>query len=217
MRTLLPSGFRLGWIGAAAVLGMLSFAACWLASAASVVSGHVAKTTASAVFVANREPRSVRAEELAGLNPLLPLVRFDVDRTAGEVRAHLFGLARRRAVFRPGLGCTLAPPGSALPDPPAALASPLVLRRSNGSDFGPVRVPDDVDRARLEQAVDGAFAEAGRRVSLRTRALLVLRDGVPIVERYGTGIDAGMAAMRSVPRQVGFRRARRHSRRARRS
>ncbi|NCP10942.1 MAG: serine hydrolase [Sphingomonadales bacterium] len=47
-------------------------------------------------------------------------------------------------------------------------------------------LPADADRAAVARIVDGLFDPATKG---ETRALLVLKDGAPIVERYGAGFD----------------------------
>jgi CubicO group peptidase (beta-lactamase class C family) len=162
----------------------------FLSAIAPSGTGYVAKTLCSAVFVSSRDPVSVQKEEFTGLNPLINLVKFRVDKDCGEVRASLFGLGAQRSLFRSGLGCTLVDFKSTLPTPPKALSAP---RRPNDDDplnLGVIQVPKEVDATRLKEAVYRAFDETGRGVPLRTRALLVMKDGRLIVERYGAGISA---------------------------
>src|SRR5712692_5118236 len=68
-----------------------------------------AKTLCSGVFVSGREVSAVESEDVrAAQHPVLQLLRANVDRQQRTVSAGLLGLPQRVAVFRDGLGCTVA-------------------------------------------------------------------------------------------------------------
>jgi CubicO group peptidase (beta-lactamase class C family) len=156
---------------------------------ASTGAAYFAKMTCSGVFVSGRDPASVRSGELGLDIPLTRLINVDVDREHGVVTASVAGLVKRRAVYRPGLGCTLdsevsveelnRQPGS-LPAPPAA-AEP----------WNEVRPPSAV-RDRLNAALDDAFTEPEPAHPRRTRAVVVVRDGALVAERYAPGFSREM-------------------------
>jgi CubicO group peptidase (beta-lactamase class C family) len=156
-------------------------------SLASIIVGFVAKTVASGVFVSNRSEESIRSEDLSRVNTLVPLVRFQVHRQEKRVSAHLLGLGRRDAIFRPGLGCTLVGPGEML-RPSALEVPPSSGSPHEGNGLKTVRRLDDARAGRLERLIDGAFKET-RRKRVNTRAVLVVKCGVLVAERYGNGID----------------------------
>jgi CubicO group peptidase (beta-lactamase class C family) len=163
----------------------------FLASIAPSGTGYEAQTLCSAVFISGRTPDSVRAAEFQGLHPLLRLVSLDLDRPHRIVRASLLGLGAQKAVFRPGLGCTLADAGTVLPPGPSSLTTQRtppddVIARGVGD------LPPGTDRSRLAAAVVHAFAETNTAEPLRTRAFLVLMDGRPIAERYAPSFDKDM-------------------------
>ena len=71
-------------------------------------SGHKAKVLCSDVFVSGRDPESILSEDLAGDYQGNKYFKTDVDYEDQSVTAStFFGLAKRKAVFRPGLGCTV--------------------------------------------------------------------------------------------------------------
>ncbi|HLU39966.1 MAG TPA: putative metal-dependent hydrolase [Planctomycetota bacterium] len=163
-------------------------------------AGYAAKVIGSAVFVSGRSVASVLAEEFAPDTPieaaLRPLLRVEVDEAARALTVHAGGV-QRTAVFRPGLGCTLAlgiepedlarqtvplPAYDRAPDPrpwPAGDALPHEPW------------PEGVDAKALRAAVDDAFADDGPR-PVRTRAVVVVFDGRLLYERYAEGFDATM-------------------------
>src|SRR5262245_48813510 len=75
---------------------------------AVVGSAYVAHILCSGVFVSGRTPESVIATDLTA-DDLAPLrfVTVDVDTRARRVTADVFGVARRRAIYRDGLGCSV--------------------------------------------------------------------------------------------------------------
>jgi CubicO group peptidase (beta-lactamase class C family) len=93
---------------------------------------------------------------------LLRLFRCRVDRDARAVSAALWGFPARTAVFRGNAG-----PASPAREWPVAAAAPD-----------------------LERLVASAFTEPDRKRLRRTRAILVVRDGEIVAERYAQGFSA---------------------------
>src|SRR5688572_2717771 len=60
----------------------------------------------SCVMLAGREPEAVLKNELSGFP--LRLGTFEVDYADSSATGSVFGLARRKAIYRKGLGCSLA-------------------------------------------------------------------------------------------------------------
>ncbi len=172
--------------------------------AVRVLGGHVAKVVCSAVFLSGREPGQVMGEELAQYG----FMSTHVDRETASVSASLFGLAGRQAIFRPGLGCTLVigTTGAALRAQVPGLARPEPRVAGIWPDGDVTRDgvwPGNVDREKLDEAVDRAFQEAVPGMDRRTRAIVVLYDGEIIAERYAPGITretrlAGWSMTKSV-------------------
>ena len=90
----------------AAAVGYVGYA---LSQIAPVGTGYAAQILCTGVFVSGRPAAAVIEEDImAGVHPLLTVVRTSVDRDRQRTRATFLGLARREAQFRPGFGCTLA-------------------------------------------------------------------------------------------------------------
>ncbi len=162
------------------------FAAGWILPTAT---GYVARNACSAVFVAGREPAQIAAEDLAPQS----YVSFTVDREQQRVRAAVFGLAARTAVYRPGLGCVLAIDAELAGlramgfEPARAAASDAPWPMGDGDSVA--ADPPGLDRAALDQAVAAAFDEPNPASPRRTRAVVVIHDGVLVAERYAAGFD----------------------------
>ncbi len=70
-----------------------------------IATGYGAKCMASGVFVAGRDPISVRDLDLN--YSIVKFTRNKIDFQNKTVTTSLWGLAPQTAVYRPGLGCTL--------------------------------------------------------------------------------------------------------------
>jgi len=157
-----------------------------------VATGLVSHTLCSDAFVSGLDPDQVAAEMLPGMpgiRSLLPLLGHHVDRTRREVSASVAGLFTSRAVYRPGIGCTLVFPGYA--DAAAAPAAPVApdIEPRLGAIAGPGVVEPADDR--LRRALDRAFADPPDGHVQGTRAVVVVHADRIVAERYaaGYGID----------------------------
>jgi CubicO group peptidase (beta-lactamase class C family) len=173
-----------------AVLVALAAAVFWAGAKArrmlNAGAGFVAKVSCSSVFVSGRTLASVEGAELALDNPLVGLHRAVVDEPARRVTVTLTPLVSRTAYFRPGLGCTLDSV-QASPPPPG----PAAPRAQ-----GPWPIGDGepaTTRPELEPVLDWAFADPDPARHRRgTRAVVIVRDGRLVAERYGFGASAAM-------------------------
>jgi CubicO group peptidase (beta-lactamase class C family) len=177
------------WIAGLAVVAVVA-AAVWLAAfppdLLRVGAGYAAKIVCSNVFIAGRDPQKVLAVDVqAPGNPLLKFFNVDVDRKAGTVRAAFLGaFAGNEAVARPGLGCALVPDGK------VAAARKFVAieppQEQVSADLWPQgeRVLPSQDPAVAKLLDDKDLAGPGM------RAMVVVKDGRIVGERYGEGFAA---------------------------
>ena len=153
-------------------------------------SAYSAKILCSAVFVSGRPAASVLAEDLKHLS----FIGTRVDEQNRSVSASVFGLVRRRAIYREGLGCTLVngttvealkEQGRLAPKGPA----PGLADRPwpDGDQLPTDPLPPGIDQARLEKALDEAFSEPNPELPRRTRAVVVVYQGRLAAERYAPG------------------------------
>ncbi|MGB7431154.1 MAG: serine hydrolase [Ahrensia sp.] len=151
-----------------------------------VGSNFTAKTVCSNVFVAGRDAGEVLANDVqAPGHPLLRLMRIDVDETARSVTAGIFGfIATGRADFRgAGFGCSSRPDSVDLPvltpvETPAMQPLPTDALWPQGSDVSAPQ-SDELDAVLNDMALIGPGM----------RAVVVVKDGRIIAERYGEGFD----------------------------
>lgn len=170
-------------------LGHLATGACalgvlwglvYLWRIATAGTGYKAKVLCSAVFVSGRDFAAVLAEDVSvDAYWIMRLFRAREFPQYKEVAASLFGLRRASAVCRKGRGAALVYAGlSDSPEPPApAPSKPWPQGEASG---------------RLTAAVDRAFEEGRPGRPRRTRAVVVVKDGRLLAERYPPGFGPEM-------------------------
>lgn len=185
MRILIHLGKLLLVLLVIAIIGVVVWLYAVPPALLRVGSGYAAKIVCSNVFMAHRDPAVVLAQDVqAPGHPLLRLMRVEVQPQQQRVRAALLGdIAPREAVYRPGLGCSVLGEGKE----PAQLA----LKADASTDAA-------ADPGRPWPEGEGLVpSEAAARVLARDdltgagmRAVVVIKDGRIVAERYGAGFDA---------------------------
>lgn len=177
------------------VIGAILLGVIWFRPdrALRVGTGVVSEALCGGVFVSGRAPDRVFAEDIAA-NPAMSTIRrhlrYTIDFNEYSVSANWLGLFQSAAYFQPGYGCTLSrvpvhrPPISAPPHP-----SP--------------EPPIEPGTPALRAALARAFAESSRPPFRHVHAIVVMRDGQIIAERYAddVGVDTpllGFSVSKSV-------------------
>jgi CubicO group peptidase (beta-lactamase class C family) len=146
-----------------------------------VGSGYAAKIVCSNVFIAHRDPQEVLALDVqAPGNPLLRLMRVDVDREAQHVRAALFGnIAPSEAIYREGTGCAVVPDGT------QAIAQRQVrtLQIEVTDGLWPEGQKSESNESLAAVLSDGELTGPGM------RGVVVVKDGRIAAESYGAGFS----------------------------
>ena len=166
-----------------------------------VATGFIANVLCSETFVSGLDPEKNVAETLAampGAGLISWAMAYRVDRVRKDVTVSLFGFGRSHAVYRGELGCFLDH-GDAVAFVRPSAEKPLAPFQQEIA--GPAIVAPQSDA--LAAALDRAFAEPASPPLRRTRAIVVVKDGRIIAERYadGIGIDTpllGFSATKSV-------------------
>jgi CubicO group peptidase (beta-lactamase class C family) len=158
-------------------------------------TGAVADALCAKTFVSRLDPQTSFAEILArpGIHLLRRGLRYRLDRTAGTVDVSLTGLFATHAAFHEGLGCVrvqgsnepylLKTDFQALKTPKA----PPLLPDIAGPE---IVAPSD---PALKAALDHAFEEPAEPPFRRTKAIVVVRDGRVIAERYAPRVGINTA------------------------
>ena len=151
-----------------------------------VATGFIADTLCSETFVSGLDPMRDLAETtdaMPGTGLLTWAMNLQIDRARKAVTVTLLGIGRSRAVYREGLGCTLEhgegitevalPPDEKQPALLPEIAGPSIVRPQSEE---------------LSAALDRAFTEPAQPPHRRTRAIVVMKAGRVIAERYADGI-----------------------------
>ncbi len=183
-------------------LSALALTAARARDVPKVATGFVANIICSETFVSGQDPQRIFSETTAampGTGLITWALNYSVDRTRKDVTVSLFGLGRSHAVYREGMGCYLDH-GGAVTDvsvPAAESKLPALLPEIAGPALVAPANPQ------LATALDRAFAEPDSPPFRRTRAVIVVKDGRVVAERYaeGYGIETpllGFSATKSV-------------------
>lgn len=167
----------------------------------SLAAGYKAAFTCSATFVAGQTRAEIEANELSGI---YPDYRDDLAAVSGAVIdegtqtvsvSYIRSMPPRIAAYRPGLGCIQLPAGAGL-DAIAYLPG-----------FDTWNIPSEPDRTsainanmrltfpvhiteRLEAPMSFAFDGTTYGAGTQTSAVVIVRGGEVVGERYDRGIDA---------------------------
>ena len=173
--------------GIALFLVIVLVAAYWYALPIfNVATGYTAKAVCSYHFLTGQDLDTIMAE-LPG-NPLVPYLRPEVDEAKGEATVTLWGwAAKQKAVLRPGLGCTLMAGDGPFETHAALIPSPAPVDPNQPWPLGEA-VTTQKSPA-LEAVLEKWFQNPDPANPRRTRAIIVVKDGQIIAERYGEGFS----------------------------
>jgi hypothetical protein len=149
---------------------------------ANIAAAYAAKTMCSCVFVSGRAAESVKSEDLYAV----PMAEVQLDETKQEVIAKVYHLGQAKAIYRKGLGCTLV--NEVSEEEIKQQANLQVMDTLPSQDFPLDSIPQYVDTAALQKAIDRAFEEKDKSRIIRTRAVVVLYKGHLIAEKYAPNI-----------------------------
>ncbi|HTW62567.1 MAG TPA: serine hydrolase [Terracidiphilus sp.] len=151
------------------------------------------QTLCGEVFVSGLDPARVFAEEIeprSGMRRLFKRLRYTVDAEHRRVVTTWAGHFAAVATYHAGYGCTLG--NAKFPLPALAPSAPEIPA-----------TPVAPANPQLAAALDRAFAEPAGPPFRRVRAIVVMRDGKIVAERYAPGIGPdtpliGYSASKSV-------------------
>ncbi len=190
-------------LAATTALSALALSAARARDVPKVATGFVANILCSEIFVSDQPPERIFAETTAampGSSLITWAMGYKVDRARRDVTVTLFGFGRSHAVYREGFGCYLdhgdTVADSALPDAEIKLSQVLL------PDIAGAAVVASAS-PQLTAALDRAFAEPEQPPLRHTKAVVVVKDGRVVAERYaeGYGLDTpilGFSATKSV-------------------
>lgn len=167
------------------VLGGVTYLYMTYGSLARSGSGYAAKNLCSGYFLSGFPLETVKEQALIGASETLANVSYELDTEAQSVTTNLFGLFERRAVFTPGIGCTLLSPGEKAVDMGVTALPPLDLAADLAWPMG-AAAPDLTGA--YDDLLDAAFAEDAPGQPKNTKAIAIIHDGKLVAERYADGV-----------------------------
>ena len=152
-----------------------------------VATGDTAHTLCSETFVSGFAPSEIFAQSIAsypGLDLVARGMHYTVDHAARTVTVGWRGVITSKAIYRDRIGCVLIE-GSGPIDSgtPATTAAKPLLPEIAGPD---VVAPQD---PRLRAALDRMFVEPAKPPHRWVKAVVVVKDGRVIAERYAPGVS----------------------------
>src|SRR5215475_15122564 len=188
-------------LAATTALGALAVTTVRTRDVPNVATGFLANVLCSETFVSGLDPEEDFAETAAampGAGLISWALDYRIDRARKDVTVSLLGLGRSHAVYRGERGCYLDH-GNAVTDVASIDGKPQAPLLPDIAGSSIAAPPSEA----LAAALDRAFAEPDTPPYKRTRAIVVLKDGRIIAERYadGIGIDTpllGFSATKSM-------------------
>ncbi|WP_064967677.1 serine hydrolase domain-containing protein [Tenacibaculum ovolyticum] len=167
------------------ILIILAVAVYYNYSKLNILAGYSAKNTASSVFLANRslEFTDNNDNDFSPIN----LTSDEINEEQKSATGSVFGLLKRKAVYREGLGAVL------INDEYDSSNKPLTPKRTKPDNttsfpFGNADQKDtlfsNIDYKKLNETIDTIFNDRNK-----TRSVLVLYKGKIIAEKYDTGFN----------------------------
>jgi CubicO group peptidase (beta-lactamase class C family) len=152
-----------------------------------IATGYGAKSMATAVFVAEREPQMV---QLTDLNySIVKYTKSVVDYGNQSVTTSFWGMAKQTAVYRKGFGCCLVGTRSA-DSLRMNIFIPPVNRREGAwripwpdGDLKKDTIFSEIDSLKLKSVIETAF-DIPSESKKRTAAVVVIYKGELIAEKY---------------------------------
>lgn len=163
-----------------------------MSAIAPTASGMAAKLACSGVFVSGRKLPDVVKLDIERLSPIAIGVQYQINATDKVVTATRSG-STSQAIYRPGVGCTLLndTDKATLLAQAARIVEPSSAMRDApwpaGDNVNLDQLPGGIDKVELNRAVANAFDDETPAKDIDTRAIVVVRDGQIVAERYAPG------------------------------
>lgn len=166
----------------------------WYASKAfPIISGYFAKNLASGIYLQNRKAAFVVKEDLSEFP--FTLCSYKVSEADMSVTASVWGFAKKKAIYRDGLGCTLVNDLTEEEIRKQVFNKAMIKRMNPDSIAWPQgdkisdSIPSEIDPQQLKQAVTNVMQSNFKNKFSHTRAVVILYNGKLIAEQYAAGFD----------------------------
>jgi CubicO group peptidase (beta-lactamase class C family) len=159
---------------------------CWLSF--PIISGYSAKNACSCAFVQARTKESINKEELGSFP--LSIGSIEINYKDSSVTGTVLGMAKRKAIYRSGLGCTLV---NDLSEAAVRSQKFIVPTVGNATDsfWNETATIDSLsfNKVRWDDAISTAFQQQYNNKPVLTKALLIVYKNKVIAEKYAPGYD----------------------------
>ncbi len=172
-------------IALVAFVGVTSMGRYSSTIALKVASGLVSHQICSSVFVSHLDASEEFRETAPTLGPLRHLASYNIDWQKRSVSAHIAGIAYSHALYRQAEGCIVLV--GLAPKPPAVIDAPNAWPTIIGNALPGVGIVKPINSA-LSLAIDEQFEEPQNPPHRWTRAVVVVKDGQIVGERYANGV-----------------------------
>lgn len=160
-----------------------------------IISGFNAKQMCTCIFVSGRTEISIDTSDL-GEFPL-NVATNTVNLKDSSVTSTVLGLAKKKAIYRKGIGCTLI---NGISEKNVRSQVYVISPPPEDTDTLPWpdgdnildTLPAGVDKIKLGDVVNRAFTEPLPGKKQRTRAVIVVYKGQLIAEKYAPGFNKDM-------------------------
>ena len=157
-----------------------------------IITAFAAKGMCSSVFLASKKPDRVEAEDLSFFP--ISLAKSKIDYDEKSVTSTVFGLAKRKAIYREGLGAVLVRNKNEKKLKDAAISIPVPNYAQDTipwpkGDLLPEDKPEGINYTRLNEFLDTCFDAPGSEPVKKTLGVAVVYDGRLIAEKYLDGYD----------------------------
>lgn len=170
---------------------------CYVSKRLPVATGYSAKYLCSSYFVSHRSQDSI---ENADLNfSIIKYAHNKINEQEKSVTSKVLGMAKAKAIYIDGRGCILV---KGKPEEEIRkINTPITANTINpdnksalwpNGDKVEAQIPQNIDKAKLEIAVEKAFDDSKREKKRNTRAVVVVYNNQIIAEKYSNGFHKDM-------------------------
>lgn len=154
-----------------------------------IVTGFAAKSVCSCTFEAGRDLKSI--EEGDNDVNMVEKAKNTINKDEKSVTSTFFGLKKRKAVYKEGIGCVLISDDSHTLNRYSTIPERIqVINNKVSFPYGSKKQKDtifeNIDYDKLKIAVENAFDKEGE-IKKRTRAVVVIYNDQIIAEKYAPG------------------------------
>ena len=155
-----------------------------------IISGFSAKNACSCAFIQGRTLEDISKEELGSFPLSIGSVEINYDDSS--VTGAVFGTARRKAIFRNGLGCTLVSDFQEAVIRAQSFSIPQITPQQDSIDWPAgdrlnMQLIAGLKKTNLDSALSIAFQPLYKDKKVSTKAVLIVYKGSIVAEQYAPG------------------------------